>query len=779
MKSFAIPTTSSFLRRLSVAAAALLVSIGAARAATNYSATILADNPVAYYQLQELPGATTAIDSSSNALDGSYNFNSVDSPTLGEPGIDTNSILFTYGAGPSDFGDIVLPGSVLLAPVQSDGVSGAPFSAECWTEATTFTNLDYIVPLAMSGAYGSPNANGSGWNFYQSETTPWTWQVFMRTPTAVDILGNGAVVTLGTWTYLAVTWDGTNASFYVNGQLNDHAALPGYLADPNGSDGVIGGPGETGHGAFEGGVTQVAFYTNVLTAAQILNHYNVGTNNIAAPLAPPSFVSEPAVPSQIFSGAPITLTALTAGTAPISYQWFSNNVTVAGQTNNTYTFIPVYPANDGASYFVAVINAIGSTNSTTNVLTVLTNLNVGAAPYSITRNVGSHAAFRVSAGGAVPIGYQWSVSSNGTAFTTISNQIGDTLWLTNVDLTMSGNQYAVVVTNPFLSYSNAATLTVQPRAVTVPLAGYGALVSNDNPVAFFRLNEASNSTTAVDAVGSFDGAYNNALGPINWGFPTEVPGDTNVGVELLDTNSAVGNGGVVDIPYALELDPHGTWTFEGWFEPVLQDGLYRTVCSSMYNSNFSAAVFGWLIYQHPASAFTLVTFNGTGGPATFASDVTTNFYPLNIKSWYHLALVDDGTTIRLYINGVGSQDAVGPASQFIPDGVNGDPNLGAAPSVLGQRSDLAFNGFNGGVADVAFYNYALSASQIMAHYAGSGKATLGFAEANGATTLTWTTGNLLGSTNVSGPYNPIVGATSPYTVAYTNSQFFYVLGLNP
>ena len=335
----------------------------------------------------------------------------------------------------------------------------------------------------------------------------------------------------------------------------------------------------------------------------------------------------------------------------------------------------------------------------------------------------------------------------------------------------------MVVTNPFLSYSNAATLTVQPRAVTVPLTGYGAIISNDNPVAFYRLNEATNSTTAVDAVGSFDGAYNNTLGPINWGIPTGIPGDTNVGVELLDTNSAAGNGGVVDIPYALELNPYGAWTFEGWFEPVKQDGNYRTVCSSMYNSNYSAALFGWLIYQTPGTNLALVTYKDSGGPEIFGVD--TNFVPLNLGSWYHLAVVDDGTTIQLYINGVPSQNAAGPASLLLPNGINGDPSLGAAPSVLGQRSDLAFNGFNGGVDEVAFYNYALSPSQIKAHFAGSGRATLGFAEVSGTTTLTWTTGSLLGSTNVAGPYKAIVGATSPYTVAYTNSQFFYVLGLNP
>jgi hypothetical protein len=765
----------SFLQCLSVAVAALLASITAARAATNYSTTILADGPVAYYQLQELPGATTAIDSSSNALDGSYNFNSIGSPTLGEAGIDTNSILFTYGAGPSDFGDVTLPGSLLLAPVQSDGVSGAPFSAECWVEATTFTNDDYIVPLAMSGAYGSPNANGSGWNFYQADTTPWTWQVFMRTPGAVDILGTGADVVLGVWTYLAVTWDGTNASFYVNGQLNDHAPIPGYLADPGGADGQIGGAGQTGHGAFEGGLTQVAFYTNALTAAQILNHYNVGTNNISVPAAPPSFVSEPAAPGQIYSGLPITLTALVSGSAPLSYQWFSNNLAIPGQTNSAYTFIPIYPANDGASYYVAVTNLIGSTNSTTNVLTVLTNLNIAAAPFSITRNVGSHAAFRVAAtASAVPIGYQWSVSPDGLNFTPLPGETNATLWQSNLVLSMSGSQYAVVVTNPFMTYSNSATLTVQPRAVNVPLTGYAAIIAADNPVAYYRLNEPTNSTTAVDAVGSFDGSYNNTLGPIDWGIPTVIPGDTNLGVELQDTNTAAGNGGVVDIPYALELNPYGTWSFEGWFEPVLQDGNYRTICSSMYNSNFSAAVFGWLIYQHPASAFTLVTFNGTGGPATFESDFAN--IPLNLKTWYHLALVDNGTTIQLYINGVPSGNAQGSAALYVPNGVNGDPGVGAAQSVLGQRSDLAFYGFNGGVSEVAFYNYPLTQSQITAHFTGKTGTTLNLSQAGGTTTLTWSTGNLLGSTNVAGPYQPVVGATSPYTVQFNNSQFFYVLG---
>jgi hypothetical protein len=136
--------------------------------------------------------------------------------------------------------------------------------------------------------------------------------------------------------------------------------------------------------------------------------------------------------------------------------------------------------------------------------------------------------------------------------------------------------------------------------------------------------------------------------------------------------------------------------------------------------------------------------------------------------------VDNGTTVQLYVNGVAGS-ASGPSSLYVPNGVNGDPTLDAADSVLAQRSDGAYFGFNGGVGEVAFYNYALSPSQIMNHYLG--KAQLSYSQVNGQTILAWPIGNLLGSTNVAGPYNAISGATSPYIVPTTSSQFFYVVGV--
>ena len=77
--------------------AAVLVLSGVRTAgAVDYPTTILADNPIAYYRLEETSG-TTAVDSSASGLfPGVYNF-SGGYPVLGQPGIDINSIGLSAG----------------------------------------------------------------------------------------------------------------------------------------------------------------------------------------------------------------------------------------------------------------------------------------------------------------------------------------------------------------------------------------------------------------------------------------------------------------------------------------------------------------------------------------------------------------------------------------------------------------------------------------------------------------------------------------------------------
>jgi hypothetical protein len=391
--------------------------------------------------------------------------------------------------------------------------------------------------------------------------------------------------------------------------------------------------------------------------------------------------------------------------------------------------------------------------------------------------VGSYAAFRVAASGAQPITYQWSKGA-----TPISGATNDTLWLQNVATSDDNTSYSVQVSNPFGSSSANATLNVQARTVTVPLTGYAKVVAADHPVAYWRLDEPTGSTTAVDAVGSFDGSYDNSKGDIIWGIAPGIPAETNAAVQLSDTNTVnIGQGGVIRIPYALELNPYGPWSAEAWVRPDSNDtnGNFRTVLGSVYNPNFGNNVYGWNIYQHPNGgdgAWTLNIFNGTGSSGFFGSDF--GHIPLVPMTWYHLVLTDDGTTLQLYVNGIaGSANTTVAGSGYKPNGINGDSTLAGAAEVLGQRTDGAFFGFSGGMDEVAFYNYALTPEQVQSHYSNS---TLLTTKVTGnQITVTWAVGTLQAAPNVAGVYTNVPNAASPYTEAIAGAQKYFRVLVHP
>lgn len=777
-------TICSLLKRLSANAAPLILCFGAAQIAsaqnTNYPATILSNNPVAFYQLQELPGATVAVDSSPNGLDANYEFDlSGASPALGFPGIDTNSIAF-LGNLSDGYGWIDIPFNTLLAPVGADGTNGAPFSIECWAEAytaNTGTGI-YLSILGMFGGYGSGEyANASGWLLGQTPGTqgsPSQWLFNMKAINS-GFLDVGNVVPMQ-WTHLVGTYDGTNQYFYINGVLafQEYVGYSNYLAD-NGSDGAIGGVANAGfppYAPWLGGLDDVAFYTNALTALQVSNDYVVGLASFSLRPVAPAILVQPDTATN-FSGTDVSFSVVATGSLPLYYQWSRQGAgEIPGATNAIYTFESHYPADDGAVYSVAISNTLGSVISDMATNSVETNIVVEGDPFSITRNVGSFAAFRVAVVGARPLSYQWSVSTNGgSTFANLANQTGDTLWLTNVQMDVNSNEYAVVVADPFTSYSNSATLTVQARAVNVPLTGYGAIVAADHPVAFWRLDEGSNAVTATDAVGSFDGAYDTTNGTIVWGIPTGIPNDTNTGVDLQDPQTATpGLGGSVQIPYALELNPFGPWSVEAWVRPDSVDGVDRVPISSIFNTNYDNNPSGWDLSENTSvptfwdmTLYTDGTYWYTGSDAAYSISTP--------GTWNYLVITDDGTNILLYVNAqVGNATTVA-ASGYTPQGLNGDETVAGTNEVIGQRSDVENFGANAGVADVAFYNYALTPAQIQAHYLN--KPSLTIAQSSGKTTLTWPVGVLLGTSDLTQPFQPVAGATSPYPIPMTNSQFFY------
>ncbi len=84
---------------------------------------------------------------------------------------------------------------------------------------------------------------------------------------------------------------------------------------------------------------------------------------------PPSIVTQPQ-DQIVTAGDTVTFSVVAGGTAPFTYQWLSNNISVPDATNETFTLFGVSTNLSGSFYSVMVTNVAGGTNSDTAFLTV-------------------------------------------------------------------------------------------------------------------------------------------------------------------------------------------------------------------------------------------------------------------------------------------------------------------------------------------------------------------------------------------------------------------------
>jgi hypothetical protein len=143
---------------------------------------------------------------------------------------------------------------------------------------------------------------------------------------------------------------------------------------------------------------------------------------------------------------------------------------------------------------------------------------------------------------------------------------------------------------------------------------------------------------------------------------------------------------------------------------------------------------------------------------------------LNDGNWHNVVGVFNGTTSLLYVDGVINSSAAAPALAGEPD----------ADLFLGGNQDFTAIGINqrylaGGLAQVALFTNALSSAQVSNLYNLAvvvSVPTISLTRLGNSLIITYT-GTLLSSSNVQGPYVPVAGATSPYTVPSTDVQRFF------
>jgi hypothetical protein len=188
----------------------------------------------------------------------------------------------------------------------------------------------------------------------------------------------------GAWHQLAGVSDGTNDALYLDGVLhatNVANVISGAIIPTNQNHAVIGGAPDYG-AAINYQVTrpsrcdsgmatlsQVAFYTNALTPANIATLYG-------AAQVPPLITLQPASGQIRWSGTPLSLTVSAVGSPPLSYQWYRGPLGLGTPLSNgggisgaTATNLVINPATlSDTNFYVVVSNPY---NSVTSILSVL------------------------------------------------------------------------------------------------------------------------------------------------------------------------------------------------------------------------------------------------------------------------------------------------------------------------------------------------------------------------------------------------------------------------
>jgi hypothetical protein len=286
---------------------------------------------------------------------------------------------------------------------------------------------------------------------------------------------------------------------------------------------------------------------------------------------------------------------------------------------------------------------------------------------------------------------------------------------------------------------------------------YEANVLADQPLLYYRMDcpgytnpPALDCPTAVNyGSAPVNGAYLSAV------VPGGLPGPANT---ILGTNSvaAIINGVVscVDAGSYATFNPTGTQPFTAltWFRTYPADGRVQTIMSHG-STNWSINLDG--------------TTGLVGWNLNTAGQVTSTGV-LNDGNWHFVAGVYDGVHIYLYVDGALN------ASATATGGLTGEAG---AHLYLGGNADYTLVGnnqryFAGALAQAAVFTNALSAAQVQSLYAVP-KPTISIQVSGSNVVITYTGNTLLSSTNVTGPFNPVGGATSPYTVPPSGAKEFY------
>ena len=245
--------------------------------------------------------------------------------------------------------------------------------------------------------------------------------IVLTNPTSGQIFTTPASIALGA-TAVAAKGTITNVDFYAGTNLVGAASVSSFLFDWTNAE-----PGSysiTAVASDSSGLTRTSPVVNI-TVNPAANEFGILTQPASLTVA---------------AGGSASFQVVTTGTNAVTYQWFQNANSLAGQTQSVLTLSAVSDASAG-TYMVTVTSGTQSLPSQAAVLTVLDPPVISSPPLSQQAQVGASVALFVGASGSPPLNYQWLL--NGTSIDGATN----TSLVLPVAQPLNSGDYQVIVGN--------------------------------------------------------------------------------------------------------------------------------------------------------------------------------------------------------------------------------------------------------------------------------------------------------------------------------------------
>lgn len=256
----------------------------------------------------------------------------------------------------------------------------------------------------------------------------------------------------------------------------------------------------------------------------------------------------------------------------------------------------------------------------------------------------------------------------------------------------------------------AAAMTVA-RLSFATNASYTNAVMADHPVAFWPLNETS-GTVIHDVFNTNNGTVMNP-GGLTLGAPGILYSNGLTSDTAISFKGSPGGSGFIVAPSSSSFSSNVTdpsqITIEGWFKlPATFPGGDPNLCIISCDTSCPQ---GWAWIINNSSTANPIPQGWLAQHVGWQS-LNFGFFP---NQWVYYVMTYDGTTLKLYTNGVNAGSVAcgyNPAQTFD----RGPLMMGAYDNTCPAIPIIPGRYYQGEMENIAFYNYALTPTQITNHY---------------------------------------------------------------